>query len=546
MKKILRNASLYQLTSRDIKWVIIPPFLVALILTLLSSPAFFDLHPYLWGENKIVETIQFPIFILAGIQSLTIAWGMLVQVERTLTWGFYLAFAFVMFFVALEEIAWGQQYLGFRSPDIFREINVQNEFTFHNIPLLQDKTDILNLGFGLFGLIGFILAGSDKFRKISVPGILVPWFILIVALSAVGVWVNLFVGKRPINYSIHIQTETAELLIGLVGCIFPWLNYRRFVIQQHGYTQVAEVSISGGKIHLDTGDGRVILIPIKNILHLDDGDKKAIERVRIKSNGTVVFWPDLDRQFSVHELLKPINREVGEALGAPSLLGKVYGWFTFASGIISMIWLALVPGDPKNAWLLGFSKTRLLMIIIGLGCLSMIGLLMFNRKKNPEKVQELVSRLGRCLGKPLFRITTVIAVVVGITGSFILLIATYLHPDPSIRGLFLRLAPLFFWLLVSLIEVFALVLFYMLSHSRSRMARADKLSFDKDSMVFSIIGDYCVTVPIGWYPALINADGLERENIVFLGDGLKVVWPLLKVEILVESLLRSQRYKIYG
>ena len=60
---------------------------------------------------------------------------MLVQVERTSTWGFYLAFAFMMFFVAMEEIAWGQQYLGFRSPDIFLELNVQNEFTFHKVDL---------------------------------------------------------------------------------------------------------------------------------------------------------------------------------------------------------------------------------------------------------------------------------------------------------------------------------------------------------------------------------------------------------------------------
>jgi hypothetical protein len=63
-----------------------------------------------------------------------------------------------LFFVALEEVAWGQQFFGFRSPAFMIEMNVQNEFTSHNVDILQDRTDFFNLLFGIWGLIGLWLS----------------------------------------------------------------------------------------------------------------------------------------------------------------------------------------------------------------------------------------------------------------------------------------------------------------------------------------------------------------------------------------------------
>jgi hypothetical protein len=50
---------------------------------------------------------------------------------------FFLILAIVMFIGGGEEISWGQRILGFGTPESLEKINVQHEFTFHNIWIFQ-------------------------------------------------------------------------------------------------------------------------------------------------------------------------------------------------------------------------------------------------------------------------------------------------------------------------------------------------------------------------------------------------------------------------
>ncbi len=50
---------------------------------------------------------------------------------------FFLILAIVMFIGAGEEISWGQRIFGFKTPESIDKINVQHEFTFHNIKIFQ-------------------------------------------------------------------------------------------------------------------------------------------------------------------------------------------------------------------------------------------------------------------------------------------------------------------------------------------------------------------------------------------------------------------------
>lgn len=50
---------------------------------------------------------------------------------------FYLLFALVFFIGAGEEISWGQRIFLFSTPESLSKINVQNEFTLHNIELFN-------------------------------------------------------------------------------------------------------------------------------------------------------------------------------------------------------------------------------------------------------------------------------------------------------------------------------------------------------------------------------------------------------------------------
>ena len=50
---------------------------------------------------------------------------------------FFLILAMVMFIGAGEEISWGQRIFGFKTPESINKINVQHEFTFHNIKIFH-------------------------------------------------------------------------------------------------------------------------------------------------------------------------------------------------------------------------------------------------------------------------------------------------------------------------------------------------------------------------------------------------------------------------
>ena len=129
--------------------IVLVPLAITSLLTVFSLPLFYDLHPYFWGENKLVESLQFPAFLLAGFLGLTLAWRTWIRMEKPWISLFYGVFGLGMVFIAGEEVAWGQQFLGFRTPEFVQSFNVQNEFTLHNIRALQDHTDFLNLVFGI-------------------------------------------------------------------------------------------------------------------------------------------------------------------------------------------------------------------------------------------------------------------------------------------------------------------------------------------------------------------------------------------------------------
>lgn len=52
---------------------------------------------------------------------------------------FFLLLALVMFFGAGEEISWGQRLLGYSTPESVKQINVQGEFTIHNLEVFNGK-----------------------------------------------------------------------------------------------------------------------------------------------------------------------------------------------------------------------------------------------------------------------------------------------------------------------------------------------------------------------------------------------------------------------
>ena len=54
----------------------------------------------------------------------------------------YAVISFVMLFVGLEEIAWGQILFGWKTPEDIPADNAQNQTTLHNLEFFQNYLDL--------------------------------------------------------------------------------------------------------------------------------------------------------------------------------------------------------------------------------------------------------------------------------------------------------------------------------------------------------------------------------------------------------------------
>jgi len=61
-----------------------------------------------------------------------------------------------------------------------------------------------------------------------------------------------------------------------------------------------------------------------------------------------------------------------------------------------------------------------------------------------------------------------------------------------------------------------------------------------DDLTVELADGRRITVPLAWYPRLLNATPAERQNWRLLGDGYAMEWPDLDEHIGVEGLLAGR------
>ncbi|MCI5065023.1 DUF2442 domain-containing protein [bacterium] len=69
--------------------------------------------------------------------------------------------------------------------------------------------------------------------------------------------------------------------------------------------------------------------------------------------------------------------------------------------------------------------------------------------------------------------------------------------------------------------------------------RVKHVSWTDDSMSVDLVDGRTITVPIVWYPRLLNASPKERENWKTSGGGYGIHWPDIDEDLSVEGLLRG-------
>ncbi len=67
------------------------------------------------------------------------------------------------------------------------------------------------------------------------------------------------------------------------------------------------------------------------------------------------------------------------------------------------------------------------------------------------------------------------------------------------------------------------------------------IHFSEDSLTVRLDDGRALSVPLAWYPRLLDATAAERQNYELIGDGEGIHWPALDEDISVEGLLAGRR-----
>lgn len=87
---------------------------------------------WFWSEDGPVEWLTAVVFFAAGLVALRLFWRTRGKVRPA--WSMlYVLFALGGILMAGEELSWGQHALGFETPEVVAEHNVQGEMNAHNL-----------------------------------------------------------------------------------------------------------------------------------------------------------------------------------------------------------------------------------------------------------------------------------------------------------------------------------------------------------------------------------------------------------------------------
>ena len=168
----------------------------------------------LMQEDFLVEDITFAALLLASVVGVLLALRCRREDRPPIVWGFFLAFAIGLFFIAMEEVSWGQWILFFKTPDSLHGLNRQGETNLHNIGDLQGHSEWLRLAFAGSGLVGVFANRLPRLRIIATPISLAGAYAFI-TMYVVFDCVNEFVKRPWILRTFNPMSEWVEMLLGL-------------------------------------------------------------------------------------------------------------------------------------------------------------------------------------------------------------------------------------------------------------------------------------------------------------------------------------------
>jgi hypothetical protein len=230
--------------SPRVAWVIawLPIVGAAIVLmTYLNRP----LYRFVTKEDGPIEWAQFFCYALASVAGAGIAFK---RFKAGHPWQalLFLGFAFANFFIAGEEIAWGQRIFGLQTPEELKAINHQGEITVHNIQIVQNTFNFVLFLAGLYGSVAYFLNPKLKMERFGdqatyllvPPLFLVPSFLVLFGYK----FIRYTVVRSP-GFVVTKYGEWPELCLAFGFFVFAWLNYRRLAAQSVSAPAIQEAKL---------------------------------------------------------------------------------------------------------------------------------------------------------------------------------------------------------------------------------------------------------------------------------------------------------------
>jgi hypothetical protein len=124
---------------------------------------------------------------------------------------------------------------------------------------------------------------------------------------------------------------------------------------------------------------------------------------------------------------------------------RIYLVAALLEGILVLAGLLLIPGDPKNAWLWGLSRSRLFMLLVAFLFVVFVGIQVRRLLRDRTRLQALDVRIEKATAQAGHLTTAIVLSLAGLVGGIIFLDNTFSTTDLFLKGYYVRLAPWMFW-----------------------------------------------------------------------------------------------------
>jgi len=124
---------------------------------------------------------------------------------------------------------------------------------------------------------------------------------------------------------------------------------------------------------------------------------------------------------------------------------QAFLYLAYLPGFIALVWLSLIPGDPKSAWIFGISKFRAILLVTMFLLLCLASIFSYKAGKDTDWSQNTTQKIDAFLNWDGNLTTGLILSLSGLLYGSHFLYTAFTTTDLFIQGYFSRLAPFLFW-----------------------------------------------------------------------------------------------------